>query len=144
MNRNDPEDPSARSIPRLVAEVYESAPPPLRARLVEQMLRPFGVLSLVVIADGVFARMRFRGGWPNFRVRAEDLESVGASHVRALASHAEQVGAEIVDGLAQLIAASPLLAGSAAAALLVSLLVRRMRRLAVHPQASDSGVDDAA
>jgi hypothetical protein len=140
----NPQNPATDSIPHLVAEVYESAPPTLRARLVEQMLRPISVLSLVVIADGVFAKMRFRGSWPDFRVRAEDLERVAGVHVHALARHAEQLGAEIVDGLAPIIAPSPLLVGCAAATLLVSLLVRRAGRRTEAGEPSETGDVGAA
>ena len=41
------------TIPELVAEVYEGAPATERGHLLEQLLRPLGVLSLVAIADGM-------------------------------------------------------------------------------------------
>jgi len=112
-------------IPELVAEVYEAAPASERAHLLEQLLRPLGVLSLFGVAGGVFANIRFRSGWQTLQVRLEDLHKVHASQVAALADHAQQVSVETVDGLAQLLASSPVLAGSAAAGLLVSLLLQR-------------------
>jgi hypothetical protein len=45
----------------------------------------------------------------------------------ALVEHVQQVSVETVDGLAQLLARSPVLAGSAAAALLTSWLMQRAR-----------------
>lgn len=120
------------AIPALLGEVYEAAPVSERSRLVEQLMRPLGLLSLVAVAGGVFAGIRLRGGWPEFHVRLEDLPSVRASDVMALAEHAQQVSVEAVDGLAQVLAGSPVLAGSAAAALLVTLLVQRSRQRAAR------------
>lgn len=115
------------SISELVAQVYEAAPAVERGHLLEQLLRPLGVLSLVAVADGIFAKVRFRGGWQELNVRLEDLQNVRAAHVVALVDHAQQVSVEAVDGLAQLLTASPLLSGSAAAGLLVTVLVKRAR-----------------
>ncbi len=115
------------SLPELVGEVYEAAPAADRGHILEQLLRPLGVLSLVAVADGVFAKVRFRAGWQDMRVRLEDTQRIGAREVAALVEHVQQVSVEAVNGLAQLIAASPLLASSAAAALLFALLVRRAR-----------------
>lgn len=121
------------TIPALVAEVYEAAPAQERCHLLEQLLRPLGVLSLVAIADGIFAAARFRSGGRDFHVRPEDMQSVRADHVIALADHAQQVSVEAVDGLAQWLMASPVLSGSAAAALLVTVLVRRARARRTGP-----------
>jgi hypothetical protein len=118
------------SVPELVAQVYEAAPPAERAHLLETLLRPLGVLSLFGIADGVFARVKLQGGWQNLQVRLEDIQGVRAADVVALVEHAQQACVEAVEGLAQLLAASPALSGTAAAALLISLLLRRERQ---HP-----------
>jgi hypothetical protein len=115
------------TIPQLVAEVYEAAPAAERGHLLEQLLRPLGVLSLVAVADGVFAKLRLRSGWQELNVRLEDIQNVRASDVAALVDHAQQVSVETVDGLAQMLSASPVLSGSAAAALLITVLVRRAR-----------------
>jgi hypothetical protein len=116
-----------RSIPELVAEVYEAAPAAERGHLLELLLRPLGVLSLFGIAGGVFANIRFRSGWQEVTVRLEDIQNVRGSQVMALVDHAQQVSVETVDGLAQMLTASPILSGSAAAAVLVSVLVQRAR-----------------
>ncbi|MGS0754621.1 hypothetical protein ACVBEH_07815 [Roseateles sp. GG27B] len=99
------------SIPELVAQVYAAAPPVERGHLLEQLLQPLGVLSLVAIADGIFAKVRFRSGWQDLVVRMEDIQSVRTDHVVALVDHAQQVSVEAVDGLAQWLTASPVLAG---------------------------------
>ncbi|HSW07339.1 hypothetical protein [Aquabacterium sp.] len=117
----------AATIPQLVAEVYEAATAAERGHLIAQLLRPLGVLSLVAVADGIFAKIRFRSGWQDLNIRLEDLQNVRAAHVIALVDHAQQVSVEAVDGLAQLLIASPVLSGSAAAVVLVSALVQRAR-----------------
>ena len=75
----------------------------------------------------VFAKMRFRSGWRELSLRLEDIQNVRAADVVALVDHAQQVSVETVDGLAQVLAASPMLSGSAAAALLITVLVQRAR-----------------
>lgn len=118
---------SETTIAQLVGQVYEIAPPAVRSRLLEHLLMPLGVLSLVAIANGIFAKIRFRGGWPDVHVRLEDAQNVQASDVITLVSHVQQVSVHAVDGLADMLASSPVLMGSAAAALLVTVLMQRVR-----------------
>ena len=101
--------------------------PAERSRLLEHLLRPLGVLSLVAVANGIFASIRFRSGWPDMHVRAEDAQAVQVGDVVTLVNHVQQVSMHAVDGLADMLAASPVMAGSGAAALLMSLLVQRSR-----------------
>lgn len=123
-----PDQPvSEAAIAQLVAEVYEIAPPVERSRLLEHLLRPLGVLSLVAIANGIFANIRFRSGWPDIHVRTEDAQNVRAGDVIALVNHVQQVSVHAVDGLAHQLAASPVLTSSAAASLLITLLLQRAR-----------------
>jgi hypothetical protein len=117
-------------IANLVAEVYDSAPAAERGRLLEHLLRPLGVLSLVAIAGGVFAGIRFRSGWQPIRIPVEELQYVRAADVAALVDHTQQVCVEAVDGLAQILMGSPVLAGSAAAVMLITALLQRAQR---HP-----------
>jgi hypothetical protein len=118
------------SIAELVGQVYEAAPATERTRLLEQLLRPLGVLALLAVADGVFAKIRFQSGWQQMQVRLEDVQRVQAGDVVALAERVQQVSTDALDGVARLLMASPMLAGSAAAALLLAALLqgRRSRR----------------
>ena len=120
------------SLPELVAEVYEAAPAEERCRLLDQMLRPLGMLSLVGVAGGIFAKIRFRSGWQVVDFQLEDLPKVGHADVIALVDYTQQVSIEAIDGIAQLITASPVMVGSAAAAMLVTILMRR-----AHQRAGD-------
>jgi hypothetical protein len=115
------------SIAQLVGQVYEIAPPAERSRLLEQLLKPLGVLSLVAVANGIFAKIRFRGGWPELHVRLDDAQNVQASDVITLVNHVQQVSVQAVNGLVGVLAASPVMTGSAAAALLMTVLMQRAR-----------------
>lgn len=114
-------------IAQLVGQVYAAGPAVEQSRLIEHLLRPLGVLSLVAVANGIFAQFRLRGGWQDFQVRMEDAQSVSPNDVVALVHHVQQVQVEAVDGLVKIVSASPVMAGSAAAALLVTVLVKRAR-----------------
>ena len=124
-------------IARLVGQVYETAPPVERCRLLEQLMEPIGVLSLVAIANGVFAKIWFRSGWPDLHIRPDDTQNVQANDVIALVRYVDQASIETVDGLAQMVAAWPVMAGSAVAALLVTALVRRVRARRADAEGGD-------
>jgi len=125
------------AIPELVAEVYQTALPTDRGHMLEQLLRPLGVLSLVAIADGVFAKIRFRSGWQELNVRVEDIHNVQSADIVALVDHAQQVSIEAVDGLARLVLGSPSLSGSVAAMVLAGLLLQRSRQRRVEGEPSE-------
>lgn len=118
---------SEATIAQLVGQVYEIAPPTERSRLLEHLIKPLGILSLVAIANGIFAKIRFRGGWPDIHVRVEDAQNVQVSDVITLVSHVQQVSVHAVDGLADMLASSPSIMSSAAAALLITILMQRAR-----------------
>lgn len=126
------------SIPRLVGQVYQVAPPVERVRLLEHLIRPLGVLSLAVVANGVFSKIRFLSGWPDLRIRPEQAEAVRADDVVALVDFVQQASADVIDGLANLVSASPMMTGSAAATLLLAALLQRARnRRRVPPPIED-------
>ncbi|MEO7105367.1 MAG: hypothetical protein ABIZ09_03245 [Rhodoferax sp.] len=116
------------TIAHLVGQVYEIAPPAERRRLLEHLLKPLGVLSLVAVANGIFANMRFRGGWTDLNVRLEDAQKIQPDDVITLVNYVQQVSLHAVDGLADLLTASPVVTGSATAALLITLLMQRARK----------------
>jgi hypothetical protein len=118
---------SEAAIAQLVGQVYELAPPAERRRLLEHLIKPLGVLSLVAVANGIFASIRFRSGWPDLHVRVEDAQNVQARDVITLVNYVQQVSVHAVDSLAHLLAASPVMTGSAATTLLITLLMQRAR-----------------
>lgn len=112
------------TIVELIAQVYDEAPPPTRRRVLEHLLRPLGILSMMGVSNGVFARVCERAGWSDFSIRIEDTDKIHADEVLALASYAQQYSAKAFHGLLQVFGASPALASSATAALLVAILLR--------------------
>ena len=65
--------------------------------------------------------------WPS--VQFDDVQNVRASDLGALVDHVQQVSVEAVAGVAQVIAASPWMTGSAVAAVLVTVLMRQASML---------------
>jgi hypothetical protein len=111
---------------QLVGQVYDAAPPLLRRSLLEHLMRPLGVLALVAVGSGVFAKIRFRSGWPQLSMRLEDLREVRQDDVVALVSHVQQMGSGAIMGLTQLLAnAPPAMTHTGAAALLMALLLKK-------------------
>jgi hypothetical protein len=108
---------------QLVGQFFTSIPLAERARLLEPLLRPLGVLSLVAVANGVFAKLRFRAGWPTMNLPLDEVRQLRASDVAALVDHVQQVSVDAIDGLLHVVASAP--TSSAAAALLLTLLLRR-------------------
>jgi hypothetical protein len=118
-------DDVAEAVPRLVGEIYAAAPAAERSRLLEHLIRPLGVLSLAVVANGIFSKLRFLGGWPDLHVRPEDTERVRAEDVVALVDYVQQASWGAVQGLVQLVSESPVMSATAGATLLTALLLRR-------------------
>ncbi len=110
---------------QLVGQVYETAPNTERKRLDEHLMKPLGILSLTAVANGIFVKIRFKGGWSDGPARMDDAQGVQVGDVIDLANFAQQVSTEAIGGLAQMLASSPVLASSVAAALLIKIVLRR-------------------
>ena len=115
------------SLPHLVGKVYESAPATERRRLLEHLMRPLGVLSMAVVANGIFSKLRFLGGWPDLHVRPEDAEAIRAEDVVALVDYVQQASSDVMYGLVQVVSESPVLSATAGATLLIATLLKRSR-----------------
>jgi len=143
---NDHEDAGAVSpsgatdmtIPELVGKVYETAHATERCRMLEYLMKPLGVLSLVAVCNGMFAKIWFRSGWHDLHIRPEDAQTVRGIDVTALVEYVQQASAETIDGLASLLTTSPMMVYSASAAMLVTVLVRRAQKR----RAESGGAED--
>jgi hypothetical protein len=116
---------SAHELAVLVAEMYETAPAVERRQLLDLLLPPMGVLALVSVANGVFARIRLRTDWAQGHVRLEDAERVRSGDVAALVERLALSSLDAIDGLARWATVSPIIAGSSAAAVMLALLYQR-------------------
>jgi hypothetical protein len=114
------------STAQLVGQLYESAPPAVQKRLLAQLIKPLGLLSLAAVANGIFASLRFRTPEVDTQARLDYVtHTVQTRDVITLVNYVQQVSISAVDGLAEMLAASPMVAGSAA--ILISVLVQRAR-----------------
>lgn len=115
-------------IPALVSEVYHRAPVPLRAKLLECLLRPVGPLALLTIAAGAFARFLYRLTGEAVPVALEDVARITASHVVELARYVEQSSPAALLRFGALIADRPIgFATLSGSALLLALDALRRR-----------------
>lgn len=117
------------SIPEVVGKIYDLAPANERCRMLEFLLKPLGALALVGVCNGLFTKIWFRSGWHDLHIRPEDAQSVQDIHVRTLVEYIQQASADTIRGLATMLASSPLMMYSVAAAVLVTILVRRAQEL---------------
>jgi hypothetical protein len=125
-------------VPALLGRVYAEAPPPLKSRLLEQLLKPLGLLSLAAVCNGAFASLAFSQDWSALRIRPEMAQTVKAEQVTVLAGYVQQVSFQAIAGLGQLLSNSPVLQGSVAASALVAVLVQRARE---QPKPDQSDFD---
>ncbi len=115
----------AQSIPQLIGDLYCSVGPQMRVKLLEHLMRPLGVLSLAAVANGVFAKIRFRSRRPDLKIRADDVAGVKRDDVVSLADHVQQVDEDVIDGLASLLRDWPAAHQNQAAAMLIQLLYHK-------------------
>lgn len=111
----------------LVGQVYETISAQEQSKLLGQLMRPLGILSLVGVANGVFAKLWFRSGQQIAHIRVDDAHQIQAGDVADLVEFVQQVSAETVNAVVDMLAKSPTLTGSTAAALLAATLIRRGR-----------------
>jgi hypothetical protein len=119
---------SALDIPELVSRVYRQAPVPLRAKLLECLLRPVGPLALLAIAAGAFARFLYRLQRDAVPISLDDAARITSDHVLELARYVEQCSPEALLKFGSLIAGRPLgFATISGSALLMALSIWQRR-----------------
>jgi hypothetical protein len=122
-------------VPRLIAEVYAVAAAPLRARLLECLLRPVGPLALAGLAAGAFGAFLHRGGSRRLAVSLDDAARISAHQVLDLAGFVAQIGPESFQQVAAVLADNPI----GLAAMGGSALVLLLRALGRSPPADAAG-----
>ena len=119
---------SEHEIPELVSEVYKQAPAPLRAKLLECLLRPVGPLALVAIAAGAFGRFLHRLTGDAVPISLDDAARITSDHVLELARYVQQCSPDALLQIGSLIADRPIgLATISGSALLLALSVWKRR-----------------
>lgn len=129
-NAQDRSAPQGRAgtLPMLVSEFYRAAPAPLRARLLECLLRPVGPLALAAIASGAFGVFLARRTWTPVSLSIEDAARVTGQPVYELAAYLEQSCPEVFSQLAAVLGNCPLALATGGGALWLTL----QRRLQQH------------
>jgi len=109
-------------------QVCTQAPETERERLLVALLAAAGLLSLVAVANGVFARIRLDEHWPSLRRLHDELARVQPTDVSALVKRLQFTRSDALDGLMQWAGTALVLASSAEASVLVALLMHRKRQ----------------
>lgn len=86
-----------------IGEIFEISPIGVRIKMLEYLLRNIGVLPLVAVANGIFAKIVFRGSWPELRIKEEDVVEVKVGDVISLADYVLQVNDRVVFELKKLL-----------------------------------------
>jgi len=119
---------SMYKIPELISAVYETAPAPLRTKLLEYLLRPVGPLALVAIATGAFGHLLYRLRRDAMPISLDDAARITSGHVLQLARYVEQCSPHVLLRIGSLIAANPIgVATIGGSALLIALTAWRRR-----------------
>lgn len=130
---------SLAQVPRLIAEVYAAAAGPLRARLLECLLRPVGPLALAGLAAGAFGAFLHRGGSRRLAVSLEDAARISAHQVLDLAGFVAQIGPESFQQVAVVLGDNPLGLAAMGGSALVVLLRALGRAPAMEGAAEPAG-----
>jgi len=115
------------TIPELVGKIYDAAPLTEQCRILNYLIKPLGALALVGVCNGMFTKIWFRNGWNNCHIGPEDAQTVQGIDVISLAEYVQQYSTETINGLASALTTSPTMVYSAAAAILVTVLARRIQ-----------------
>jgi hypothetical protein len=110
---------------RLVARLFAAAGNPLRASLLQCLMRPLGLLGAAGVASGAFIAFIDRQGGSKWRIDADAVASVSSQQMLELAHFVEQVEPQALEQFAQLAANSPLAMATFSASVLL-LLLRRL------------------
>jgi hypothetical protein len=107
---------------KLLSEVYQDAAPPLRARLLELLLKPMRPLGLVAVAAGAFGSFLHRENWSRLSVSIDESVRYSAEQVFELARYVNQFQPEALQQVAGLMADNPVCLNTLSATLLLVAL----------------------
>lgn len=107
---------------QLLSDVYLESAPPLRARLLECMLKPIRPLGLVAVAAGAFGGFLHRESWGSLSISIEEAVRYSADQVFELARYVEQFQPEAFQQVAGMLADNPVCLKTLSGALLLMAL----------------------
>ena len=119
--------PSRQRVPRLVARLYLTASPTLRARIVSCLVQPLGTLGLAAVAAGAFSNyLHTRAGRVIDEVGLMRAAEYSTEQVFELARFVEQASPESLMNIVSVLNDNP--AGMAAFSASVAVLLLRLLR----------------
>lgn len=92
---------------QLVSDVYQEAAPPLRAKLLECLIRPLPPLGLVAVAAGAFGAFLHREHWGQVSVSIDDALHFSAQQIFELAKFVDQFEPEALHQITTLMTENP-------------------------------------
>lgn len=121
-------NPRKRSaIARAVSRIYRAANDAMRADMLVHLLRPLGLLSLVAVASGAFARLVRGGGMAPDAISAEDMVRFSSEQIRELTLFVHEVNPDALQPLVEQLARDAMGMAALSTAALV-MLYRSSRR----------------
>lgn len=126
-------------VARLASRLYLVSSPPMRARMLDCLLRPLGSLGLVAVASGAFASLLHRGSDRSAGVPLDDLGRYSKDQIVELVRFVEQVSPEALQQLDNLVVDSPMGAAAVGASVAMLLLKAMRGRGAVRRETGDEG-----
>jgi hypothetical protein len=130
------------AIAKVVSRVYRAANGTLRSDMLTHLLRPLGVLSVVAVASGAFARLVRRDGLVPDTLSAEDIVRYSGEQVRELTMFVHEVNPDALQPLIEQLASNGMGIAALSTAALV-LLHRSSRRNSALSRRTVSGPDRA-
>lgn len=113
-------------VARLASRLYSVSGAPMRAKMLDCLLRPLGSLGLVAVASGAFANLLYRRSDRGAGIPVDDLGRYSTDQIVDLVRFVEQVSPEALQQLGNLVADSPM--GAAAVGASVAMLLLRALR----------------
>jgi hypothetical protein len=117
-------DARTEALSRWVAEVYVAAALPVRARLLECLLKPLRPLALAAVAAGAFGAFLHRESWGRISVSIDDALRYSADQVFELARYVEQFQPDTFQAVERLLASNPACVNTLSGSLLLVALHR--------------------
>jgi hypothetical protein len=113
-------------VARLVSRVYRAANDAMRAEMLARLLRPLGILSLVAVASGAFARLLQSNGVVPDTISTADVVRYSSDQILELTLFVQEVNPDTLQQLAEQLAQNTMGMTALSATALV-LLHRRLR-----------------
>ena len=131
------------AIAKVVSRVYRAANDALRSDMLTHLLRPLGVLGLVAVASGAFARLMRRDGLVPETISADDIARYSSEQIRELTMFVHEVNPDALQPLVEQLAQNGMGIAALSTAALVMLLRSSRGRSALSSQ-TDSKLDLSA